>query len=190
MKQGFSLLEVIITISIIAVVGLISSTILTRTYRTNSDAEVISKFKQNGQLALNTIIETIRMAEGVVCYGVNNGKNDRIVVHGLDGKDTMFRFFDPVPPSGKITTNGYIAKYEGVSGDPKFFCTTTTPTGTKSDITDINIDTGVSISEGEFVKLTNTVSKDAVTIKFNIGPAGNQTGVTVPVNMQSTIQIR
>lgn len=188
-SKGFSILEIILVIGIMAVIGLISSSLLTRTYRTNNESDTLSKLKQNGQVAVSAISDTIRMADAVVCYGVNGSRKDRIVIQDLAGEYIMFRFVDQIPATGKITSNGYIAKYENITGELKDFCTQT-PTGPESDLTDRNIDTGVSISNGDFKKLSGEVSKDAVTIIFNVNPAGNQSGSTAIVNIQSTVQIR
>lgn len=184
-------MEVILAIGIISVIGVITSNLLTRTYRTSSDADLISKLKQNGMVALNNLSEAIRMADSVVCYDVLN--NDRIVIRTIDGKYSLYKFVKQIPDVAgqKVTQNGYIAKQENLDpGDLDNFCKTLANPPTESIITDNNIDTGVSITNGEFRKLSGGVGKDTVTIKFDVKPAGNQTGATGAVNMQTTVQVR
>lgn len=192
MQKGFSIMEVLIAIGIISVIGVISSNLLTRTYRTTSDTDLISKLKQNASVASNTMDETIRMADGVVCYGSNGTVNNRIVLRTNKGKYVSYRFVAPVPPTGTpITQNGYIARQESLNpAELPNFCTQAPNPSLEAALTDNNINTGVSVSNGEFQKVSGGSGKDTVTIKFDIGPAGNETGITGIVNVQTTTQVR
>ncbi len=190
---GFSIIEVILAIGILAVIGVITSNLLTRTYRTSSDAELISKLKQNGAVASDGLSEAIRMADAVVCYGANGAINNRIIIRTLQGKYWQFRFVDPVISGGKVTQNGYIAKQENLvplQGDLSAFCQMVPTPAQEIVITDRNIDTGVNITNGDFKKISGSVGKDTVTIKFDVNPAGNQTGAIGIANIQTTVQVR
>ncbi len=59
MNKGFSLVEVIVVIAILAVIGVITSTILSRSYRASSQGELLGKLKQNGDIAMKNIDETM-----------------------------------------------------------------------------------------------------------------------------------
>src|SRR3989344_900153 len=151
--KGFSLVEVLIAVTIIGVVGTITSTILSRTFRASSQTTIISRLKQNGDLALTPIVETIRTAEAVFCYSTPiNLQIKALVVRTSDGKYTKFRFVDPVPLTGTPTQNGYIVKQENL--DPSqsaSFCDTIL--ANEIPITNKDSTSGVSISSGEFIKI-------------------------------------
>jgi prepilin-type N-terminal cleavage/methylation domain-containing protein len=190
MKQkGFSLMEVVLVMGIIGVVGFVTSNLLTRTYRSSSDADAISTLKRNGEIASTGLGEAIRMADGVVCYGSSNGvRNDRIVIRSVSGTYTLFRFVDPV--GGASPQNGYIAKQE--NKDPaglSTFCTSPPVTSKEVSITDRDGNSGVSISNGDFKGIPGPSGKDTVTIIFEVGAPVSQTNIN-KVNIQTTVQVR
>lgn len=191
-KNGFSLVEVIIMIGILAVIGVITSTILTRTYRAGSQSETISKLKQNGDLAIKMMDETIRKAETVVCYDPT-APVQSLVVRTQSGTYTKFRFVDPVPPSGTPTQNGFIVKQENLSSaDLASFCTTTLASPPEIPITNNNSASGVSVTGGQFLKIAGTQGKDTITISFNVNPSLKSGGTlqSETAFIQTTVQIR
>lgn len=192
-SKGFSIVEVIIAITIISVIGVFTSTLLTRTYRSTSDTELISKLKQNGEVASNNIAEAIRMADGVVCYGPQSDLIKKwIVIRTIEGKYLLFRFVDPVMTGPNVTQNGYIARQDDLRPDRLAnFCITQPPDFAQNIlITDNNISSGVSVGSGEFKQLQGFEGKDTVTIKFDVGPPGLPAGSSGTVNIQSTVQVR
>lgn len=191
--RGFSIVEVIIAITIISVIGVFASTLLTRTYRSTSDTELLSKLKQNGEVASNNIGEAIRMADAVVCSGPEGSSVKKlIVIRTIKGKYLLFRFVDPVISGTKVILNGYIARQENLNPNQlASFCITQPPNFAPNIlITDNDINTGVSINNGEFVKLPGGAGKDTVTIKFDVGPAGLPPGSSGTVKIQTTVQVR
>lgn len=191
--KGFTLIEVVIAITIIAVIGVITSTILTRSYRVGSSTVSISKLKQNGDLAVNQMADTLRTAEAVVCYGGTVSRKDQIVVRTILGKYIKFRFVDPVIVSGTVTVNGYIAKQENLNPvDQANFCSSGLVTPTAVDITNKDSESGVNVTDGAFTKLTQTVSKDTVSIEFNVYDTGKTSanGDAEVVGVQTSVQIR
>lgn len=64
-KRGFSLLELLVSISIIAVLGTVISQVLFTTLRTNTKTEILKEVKQNGDIALETIQRLIQGARSV-----------------------------------------------------------------------------------------------------------------------------
>lgn len=183
---GLSILEIVLVIGIISVITVISSNLLTRTYRTSQDTELISKLKQNGSVALDILSEAIRMADSVVCYRNDVSPNDGIVIRTARGEYWQFRFVKEGP-----SANGYIAKQENL--DPineANFCALPPDKLKEVIITDSNPDTGVSISGGEFMELVDgSGDKDTVTIKFDVNPAIKQVGEGV-IKIQTTVQVR
>lgn len=192
-QLGFSIIEVVLAIGIIAVIGVVTSNLFTRTFQTSSDTELTSKLKQNGSVASERVAEAIRKAESVVCYGPAVPPYKWIVIRTAEGKYNLFRFVDPIPPSGTpVTQNGYIARQEDLDPDLlSSFCVSNPPNFvTDVPLTDRDLSTGVSISSGEFKKISGSVDKHTVTITFDVDPAGNQTGAIGVVNIQTTVQVR
>ena len=193
--KGFSLVEVLIAVTIIGVVGTITSTILSRTFRASSQTTIISRLKQNGDLALTPIVETIRTAEAVFCYSPPiNLQIKALVVRTSDGKYTKFRFVDPVPPTGTPTQNGFIVKQENLNpSQSASFCDTILTSPSEIPITNKDSTSGVSISSGEFIKIAGgTGGKDTVFIRFYVNPTLSSGGNYLSKNvlMNTTVQIR
>lgn len=191
-QKGFSIVEIIIAITIISVIGVFTSTLLTRTYRSSSDTELLSKLKQNGEVASNNIGEAIRTADSVVC---TSSDNKWIVIRTIEGKYWLFRFVDPIPLTGPVTKNGYIARQENLNPDQlKNFCITQPPNFAPdikiTDNVDTDITAGVSISNGKFIKLSGPEGKDTVTMEFDIGQAGLPAGSQGTVRIQTTVRVR
>lgn len=178
---GFSLIEVVLAIGILSVIGVIASNLLTRTYRTSSDADFLSRLKQNGTVASDILGEAIRMADSVVCYGpANNSKV--IIIRDLAGKYVRYRFVEP---------GGYIARKEDIiPQDLKTFCQEDLNTSNEISITDKDPISGVSITNGKFTYVPGAGGKDTVTIKFDVGSPVNQYGQAAIVNIQTTVQVR
>lgn len=165
--KGFSLIETLIAITIIGVIGAITVTILTRSYKAGSNTDTISRLKQNGDSAINIMTETIRNADAVVCYGGTVDRRTEIVIRNLSGQYIKFKFVDPNPSTGDPTTNGFIIRQDNLpSASYPNFCDVTISGSQEVPITDNNAVTGVSVSDGEFTKLTNTASKDTILIEF------------------------
>lgn len=186
-KEGFSLVEVIIAITILGVIGLVSSTILSRTYRVNIQSDTTSKLKQNAEQAMSMITEVLRNSEGVACYS-SAAPIKSLVVRTLSGKYVKFRFVDPV-----TSQNGYIIKQENLNSDDfANFCSLVIVSPAEVAITNKDTSSGVSISDGEFTKIAGSGGKDQVTIKFKVNPSLTSGGALSSeiFSVQTTIQIR
>ena len=191
---GFSMIEVLIAISIVAVIGIFTTTILTRTYRAGNQGASLSRLKQNGELAMDIMVDAIRNSEGVVCYGGTAIRKTEIVIRTLEGKYTKFIFVDPGLAGNTVTSNGYIAKQENLSPSSyATFCTTAIASPAPVPITNSNNNSGVSISGGSFQKLTpQSTSKDSVMISFTVNRSLSQ-GATTETDvalMQTSVQVR
>lgn len=189
LKNGFSLIEVILTIGILAVIGVVSAGLLTRTYRSTSDADLIGKLKHNGERASNALSEAIRMADAVVCY---DPLGERLILRTSEGKYVRFRFVPPDSPMGSpITKNGYIAKEENITPLTfNTFCQQSPDLVREISLTDRDIKSGVSISNGKFSSVSGIDDKDAVTINFDVNPAGSQTAAQGVVSINTTVGVR
>lgn len=203
-QKGFSLIEVLIAITILAVVGIIISTILTRSFQVGTQTENISKVKENGDRALDLMAETIRNSEAVICYGSQiESRKTEIVVRDLSGKYIKFKFNEPITNNGtKVVQNGYITKQQldpialSDPSNPSDFCDNTYAVQAPELITTYDKATGISVSEGEFKKLEgNLANKDTVQISFYANPTLTKYVVSPSVDpratkMQTTVQIR
>lgn len=193
-KNGFTLVEVMIAITILGVIGVMTATILSRTYKVNNQSDSISKLKNNGDLAINSISEILRNGEGVICYSDPLPTPSKsMVVRTLAGKYVKFRFVEPIPPTGTPTQNGYIIKQENL--DPanlSTFCSINLTPPAEVAISNNHPVSGVSISGGSFLKLTGAGGKDLVTIKFDVRPTLSNSGVLASdkFSVQTTLQIR
>lgn len=109
-NKGFTLVEMIVVISITAVLGVIFTNTLVQTLRSQSKTKVISQVKQNGQIVLGRLSTEIRQAEKIICINNKNGgggdQGDTLVIF-KNGNYQRFRFHRPEPAENP-TVNGYI----------------------------------------------------------------------------------
>src|SRR5579884_4155589 len=114
-QSGFSLIETMVVIGVLAIIGVIMADILKRTITTDTKTELTGAIKNNGDKALNTMDNTIQFAERVVCvdkFDASALNNDTIVVV-KNGTYTRFRFVKP--SAGK---NGYLLEDVFPLSDP------------------------------------------------------------------------
>lgn len=182
-KRGFTLVEALVTIVIIGIIGFILSDLLSRAFQGNSKSQLIGQIKQNGQIALSTMDETIRNADNIACV-----KSDKtaIVVQRKDSNDYVRFRFTRLPG---ITNNGYIAKknYPSATGSDEIsmVCDETATDGELS-ITD-NSPSGVNVHSFRLTKHSGDGFKDSVTIEFQISPSYSTNDA---VSFQTSVQLR
>jgi len=175
-KNGFTLVEVLVTVLIIGIIGYILSDILINSLNNGRKSEVIGNVKQNAQNTLSKMSEVLRNADVITCN--NSGI---LGVLNKDGTYTRFRFYPP--PS--ITTNGYVTQdFPGstTSIPPAQSINLCDPTSSPpfppvSEITLSDRDPikGVSIVNGLFVITPAPGAKESVTISFDVNN-GAQSG--------------
>src|SRR5258708_6610428 len=68
-QKGFTLVEALVSITIIGVLGFLLSDLLNRGFQGGNKTQVTQTIKQNGQSSLNLIIQTLRGADAIVCIG-------------------------------------------------------------------------------------------------------------------------
>ncbi len=66
-SAGFTLLEMIVSLAIIALVSVVLSQVFIATIRTNTKTELQKDMKQNGELALETIVRMVQSAQNATC---------------------------------------------------------------------------------------------------------------------------
>lgn len=173
--KGFTLVEILVTMAIVAIVGTILVTIFTNTLRGSNKSQILAVIKQNGQAVLENMDKTIRDADNVVCI---NSADRRTLVVVKGGIYTRYRIIPPVDSSinGYIQQDNPVQPATGDSSDIKLFkdnvCTD--PMGTDSSrvdtLTDTNKQSGVSVKNGGFIKYPQSGFKDSVAVTFTLGP--------------------
>ena len=90
-NRGFTLLETLITITIIGGVGVLITQVFFTTTRVNTKSEIIKEVKQNGQFALDVMTRTIRNAEEVdsVC-SPGGTSHESLQITNKNGDTTVY----------------------------------------------------------------------------------------------------
>jgi prepilin-type N-terminal cleavage/methylation domain-containing protein len=70
-KQAFTLIEILVTVSILAILSLLIVQSLFTSLRNNTKAEIMKDLKQNGDNAMQTIVRMIQNADSVACTSGN-----------------------------------------------------------------------------------------------------------------------
>lgn len=186
-KKGFSLIEVLVVIAMIALIGIVITELFFRSFLGSNKASIVSNIKQNGQSALEQMDKTIRGAEKVLAVCPDPNPNTILIYK--EGIYTRFRF-NPPAPSVNPRENGYI------SSDNLSDCSALTPIdpAAVNILTDRNSSKGVSVTDGKFEFTRVPGFKDVVTITFHVGPAvysgANMLSSIDPVEFKTTIELR
>src|SRR5687768_12900301 len=84
-QLGFTLVEMLVTIAILALMGAVMTEVFVRTLRANNKAQVLSIMKQNGQTALETMDKIVRNATAIHCP--NSSSQASILVVEKEAED-------------------------------------------------------------------------------------------------------
>ncbi len=207
-KNGFTMVEMLVVISLLAIVGVIILTIFSNTLKGTNKSQIISVIKENGQSILENMDKTIRGSDNVVCVGTAVNANDTLVVKKA-GQYIRYRMISPSP-----SVNGYIQQDfpqplcgatdinafevplcgDSMGGDCSIPAQTITDTNTTSGVSvDCYQQDCMNPSDSIFTR-TQSSGPDQVTIKFNLSPgvAAPQaiSGQIDPVSFQTTIELR
>jgi prepilin-type N-terminal cleavage/methylation domain-containing protein len=212
-QKGFTIIEILVVVSIIGIIGYMLGDIVTRSLRGSQKSSVIGTAKQNGQVALDTITQAIRSSDLAVCLdnqipnpiGVTTG--DTIALYSQDGRYVRLSY-----QSGSSTLNedlptvNFLINNDPTNIDsfPNKVCDTTAAppqAGSQVILTDIDPTNGVLIQKvggatPVFTLTKRPGSKDTVTVQFQIKPRitgggfENQLSGSGAVQFQETIQLR
>lgn len=175
-QTGFTLIEVLIVATLVGVMGLVTTELLSRTFKASNKVQIIGKVKENGQSAINQIDETLRFAQEVSCV---SSDNHIMVVKTRDGSYKAFRYYAPVKNiPGKQDQNGVITSQTlSPSASPQTVCNENLidyPFLRGQPLTDYSDKVkGVSVNSVVFTKTTSPIAKDVANITIDVGPAVN-----------------
>ena len=203
-KKGFTLVEMLVVISVLSVIGVLILIIFQRTLRGANKSQILSSIKQNGQAVLEMMDKTIRNAENVVCPAIPSGStlaSSTGLVIERAGQYTRYRFVAATTSvNGQIKQDGPTKQKVGDRDetDTEFInriCNIADPLSSQALIlTDTNLQTGVSLENGSFIRNRQFGFRDVVSIQFDLRPGQGApqavAGQIDPVTFQTTVQLR
>lgn len=206
MNKGFTLVEILVVIAIVAIIGLIMIAIFTNTLRGSNKSEILSAIKQNGQAVLDNIDKNVRESDNVICPAPNLSSDTLVVVK--NGTYTRFNFVRPTTAAnGFIQQDNFVQPTSGYGADIKQFSIDICRTDIYSLVapailTDQTPQTGVSVDYIDANYSANPIFarnkpagfKDQVTIKFSLKPGVSAPSIIAgqidPVSFQTSIGLR
>lgn len=207
--NGFTLIEILVVIGILAAIGLMVVDIMSKSFKSNDKTKLISNLKQNGQSALNIIDRTIRQSDSVLCTAASTGEIILLKPKNkpIDGSYIRFRFVvKDALKNGKITQDFPNIADPSITAQVQALCDpaqVSSNLNKEQDLTDTDLKNGVAIFSGSFENSSASGYKDIVAVKFSLVPAINagsgfenkicvnkQTNNDCTVDFQTTIQLR
>lgn len=193
-NKGFTLVELLVVISISGVVMVILSQIFFSSLRGNNKAQVLAIIKQNGQNVIDTFDKNIRNADNVVCVS-NTGRTLVIVKNGTY---TRYSFIygnqtsngdiwqdNPTPELSEKNPNDFVNRVCGIDMDKQ--------PADSSHIID-NLASGVFVTSGNFTRDLAVGFKEIVNITFELQPsiesAKKILGIIDPVKFDTSVGLR
>lgn len=197
-SSAFTLVEILVVIAVVSIVGTILAAIFINTLRGGNKSQILALIKQNGQAVLENMDKTIRGADNVVCSSSTG--NTLVVVK--NGCYTRYRFKDsqiwqdnPQPDSStSCITNPPSPTPKDIKTFTNDVCTDSDPMNSPNILTDINPQSGVSVSAGLFTRSAQPGLKDSITVTFTldhgISAPASVAGQIDPVVFTTTIGLR
>lgn len=177
LSKGFTLVEILVVVAVLSVVGILVLTIFTRTLKGTNKTQILGAIKQNGQSVLETMTNTVRNSDRVVCT-INLTSPGPTLVIVKNGVYTRYRF---IAPTG--TVNGYfqqetfnLPSSPPSGSDPKLYIrdfedtVCINPSENPQVITDTHPQSGVSLASGSFSLNRQAGFKDNVKVTFELSP--------------------
>ncbi len=129
-KSGFTLLEILVTISVMGIIGILISQVFFTTTRANTKIELLKDIKQNGQFAMDTMTRMIRAATDI---------NSTCATTGTQGSSLQI-----TNPNGQVTTFGCVL--DNTSGATRIASSSAT---TSEYLTSQNVSLGGTSCSGD-----------------------------------------
>jgi type II secretory pathway pseudopilin PulG len=209
-KNAFTLVELLVVIGTFSVIGIILTTIFTRSLRGTNKSQAILAIKQNGQSVFDNLDKKIRSAENIVCpvnevpdntlvllsNGVysryrfiparleNTQSNECVVDKSLLASATNGCLVEDFPQKGELSLTEFV----------NLICGASIPILSPTPITDTDPKTGVSFEDGKFIRSKAFGSKDIINIQVTLTPgissAEYKNNLIEPVLFETSIQLR
>lgn len=89
-SDGFTLLELVVSVAIVAIISVVLSQVFLVTLRTNAKTEISKDLKQNGDLALESMVRMIQKARRVTspCAGTGTVSQSLTIINDDGGQTT------------------------------------------------------------------------------------------------------
>lgn len=200
-EKGFSLIEVLVTITILTIVGVAIATIVTRSFQGNSKTELIGNVKQNGQNALAVMEKDIRESDIVICPSTGISKSLVLLSKNSSRYIRFFMFTESSNSNGSIWKEEF--SIQTVPTNLALLCDLSQYpfSGTQINLTDQSSKSAISLKDVTntgFTVIKSPGYKDTVAIQFDLGPAIKSPdsfatslgGITNSIQFQTTVQIR
>lgn len=185
-KRGFTLVELLVVVSIMSILGLIFTNTLVQSLRGQNKVKVINQVKQNGQVVMDKLSNSLRQAEKVICTGasVAGSPLDTVIIY-KNGTYSRFRFHPPNSTSctGSTPSNGCIKQNDFALSDipngvlEQNLCTRTQSEGLATNVfivTDTDTVNGVSLRfNGQnpiFKENPSPGFNNTITVNFTVSP--------------------
>ena len=187
--QAFTLVEILVVITVISIVGVIITEIFFNTLKGSNKSSLITKIKQNGQTALESMDKDIRNADHVLCPIISSGVSASSNILVIE-KDRRFTRFSLIEPS---EANSYLAVDYPIAFDNSL-CENPDPSAI--NLTDKNLIKVIQNVNGEKIFTRNKPASfnDVVSIEFLVAPGFEVTSSLSsqidPVPFATSIQIR
>lgn len=90
-QSGFTLLEMVVSIAIVGLLSTVLSQVFVTTLRTNTKTELLKDAKQNGELAMETMVRLIQNAKSVtsLCEEAGSVSQSIILQNADEGETTL-----------------------------------------------------------------------------------------------------
>ncbi len=202
-QKGFSIVEALVVAAIVGIMGVILTDLLSRTINGGNKTELLNNVKQNGQVTLNNMIDTMRQSTKVVCAGTIMASSANVItIIEKDGRYGRFHFYPPTAGTNGYIQHEFLVDYNNNSSppdptiDPTLFCSTLSwvnygggPTGYIEDplsapttLTDTDPSTGISVSDCVFTWAPAPGAQDVVKVDMHI-----KAGVSAPTDYTSQV---
>jgi len=90
-RDGFTLLELVVSVAIVAVVSAVLSQVFLITLRTNAKTEISKDMKQNGDLALESMVRMIQKAQRITSECLSTGTvSQSLTIINDDSAETTY----------------------------------------------------------------------------------------------------
>lgn len=158
-QSGFTLLEMVVSLAIVAIVSTVLSQVFIATLRTNTKTEILKDVKQTGEIALETMVRQIQNAKSVTtsCDYAGITSQSITLVNADNGETTLGCVLD-----------GTTTRLASISAQGTQYLTT--PNVTMGGST-------CSTSTLEFLCKGGAGVSSSVTISFQLAQSGVAVGV-------------